>query len=391
MANPSSRTDRKRWGPVRAKLERLIETGEIEADPAQKLLADRLDRLDHDLSNRSVATKSSALGWMFGKKGKPEKVDGLYVYGAVGRGKTMVMDMFYRQSSVSRKRRVHFHAFMGDVHDRITAHRYQVKEGTASQDDPIPPVARQIAAESLLLCFDEFSVTDVTDAMILSRLFEALFAEGVVLVATSNVDPDDLYKDGLNRGLFLPFVEKLKAHVEILALDGGEDYRMAAIGTDDLYITPLDENAEGRVDKVWNALLSGASEHAASLSVKGRTIQVPRSGNGAARFSYEALLGQPLGAQDYIALAKRFHTVILEGVPALTKSERNEAKRLINLVDTFYDAGRRLVISAEVPAKQLYSAPSGTEKFEFDRTVSRLFEMRGDTYMAGDSEPVELA
>ena len=388
MASSSQRPERKRAGPVRAQLERLIEQREIEADPAQRLLADRLDRLDHDLSNRSVATKSSALGWLFGKKGKPEKVKGLYVFGSVGRGKTMLMDMFYRQSSVSKKRRIHFHAFMGDVHDRIGAHRDKVKEGTASQDDPMPPVAKQIAEESLLLCFDEFTVTDVADALILSRLFEALFQEGVVLVATSNVAPDDLYKDGLNRGLFLPFVDKLKDNVEVLALDAGEDYRLAAIGTEDLYITPLDEEAEARVDKVWNALLSGEKAHAASLSVKGRTIAVPRAGNGAARFRYEDLLQKPLGAQDFIAIAKRFHTVVLEDVPALTRSERNEAKRLINLVDTLYDAGRRLIISAEVPAKELYSAPSGTERFEFERTVSRLFEMRSDDYMpSSDAAP----
>ncbi|MEN3793236.1 cell division protein ZapE [Fulvimarina sp. MAC3] len=390
MASSSTIPERKRAGPVRSQLERLIERGEIEPDPAQKLLADRLDRLDHDLSNRSVATKSSALGWLFGKKGKPEKVKGLYVYGSVGRGKTMLMDMFYRQSSVSKKRRVHFHAFMGDVHDRIGAHRDKVREGTASQDDPMPPVARQIAEQSLLLCFDEFTVTDVADALILSRLFEALFQEGVVLVATSNVAPDDLYKDGLNRGLFLPFVDKLKDNVEVLALDAGEDYRLAAIGTEDLYITPLDDQAEARVEKVWNSLLSGEKEHAASLSVKGRTIPVPRAGNGAARFQYEQLLQRPLGAQDFIALARRFHTVVLEGVPALTVSERNEAKRLINLVDTLYDAGRRLVISAEVPAKELYTAPSGTERFEFERTVSRLFEMRSDTYMpSGHAAPQE--
>ncbi|RFC66096.1 cell division protein ZapE [Fulvimarina endophytica] len=390
MPNPTANTERKNWGPVRSKLERLIERGEIEPDPAQKILAGRLDRLDGDLSNRSVAKKSSALGWLFGKKGKPEPVKGLYVYGSVGRGKTMLMDMFYRQSSVSKKRRVHFHAFMGDVHERIGAHRDKVRDGTASEDDPMPPVARQIAEESLLLCFDEFTVTDVADALILSRLFEALFAEGVVLVATSNVAPDDLYKDGLNRGLFLPFVEKLKAEVEVLALDSGEDYRLAAIGTEDLYITPLDENAASRVDKVWDALLSGEKEHTASLSVKGRTIPVPRAGNGAARFAYGDLLQKPLGAQDFIGLARRFHTVVLEGVPALGPAERNEAKRLINLVDTLYDAGRRLVISAEVPAKDLYSAPSGTEKFEFERTVSRLFEMRGDDYMSAseDDRPV---
>ncbi|SMC54367.1 cell division protein ZapE [Fulvimarina manganoxydans] len=383
---PASRfeSDRKNWGPVRTALEHLIGTGEIEADPAQRLLADRLDRLDKDLSATSLATKSSALGWLFGKKSKREPVRGLYVHGSVGRGKTMLMDMFFRQSSVSKKRRVHFHAFMGDVHDRIGAHRDKVRDGTAKQDDPIPPVAEQIARESLLLCFDEFSVTDVADAMILSRLFDALFAEGVVLVATSNVAPDDLYKDGLNRGLFLPFVDRLKDHVEVLALDGTEDYRLAAIGSEDLYVTPLGEEAVARIDAVWTTLLSGEKEGTASLSVKGRTIPVPRAGNGAARFSFGDLLQRPLGAQDYLALARRFHTVVVENVPAMDVSQRNEAKRLINLVDTFYDGRRRLILSAEVPAKELYTAPSGTERFEFERTVSRLFEMRSEDYFSHD-------
>ena len=220
--------------------------------------------------------------------------------------------------------------------------------------------------------------------MILSRLFDALFAEGVVLVATSNVAPDDLYKDGLNRGLFLPFVDRLKDHVEVLALDGTEDYRLAAIGSEDLYVTPLGEEADARIDAVWTTLLSGEKEGTASLSVKGRTIPVPRAGNGAARFSFGDLLQRPLGAQDYLALARRFHTVVVENVPAMDVSQRNEAKRLINLVDTFYDGRRRLILSAEVPAKELYTAPSGTERFEFERTVSRLFEMRSEDYFSHD-------
>ena len=375
---------RARSGPVRSALERLIETGEIVADPGQRSLADRLDGLDKRLSSQTVASKKSALGWLFGKSqgagadSGPAK--GLYIFGDVGRGKSMLMDMFYRQCSVAQKRRVHFHAFMGETHDRIGAHRDAVKAGTGSGDDPIPPVARDIAAGARLLCFDEFSVTDIADAMILSRLFKALFEEGIVLVATSNVAPDDLYRDGLNRGLFLPFVDTLKEHTAIVELAGAEDYRLAAIGRDNLYVTPLGEDAEATMDASWNALLDGKKAGADSLSVKGRTIAVPRAGNGAARFDFDDLLARPLGAQDYLAIARRFHTLMLDRVPVMAEAQRNEAKRFINLVDALYESGRRLVMSAEAPAEELYQGRSGTEAFEFDRTVSRLHEMRSDEY-----------
>ncbi len=381
-ASPSGA--RVRSGPVRSALERLIATGEIAADPAQRSLADRLDGLDRRLSSKAVASKKSALGWLFGKSQGAGAgngvVKGFYVYGDVGRGKSMLMDMFYRQCSVARKRRVHFHAFMGEAHDRIGAHRNAVKAGTASGDDPIVPVARDIAAEARLLCFDEFSVTDIADAMILSRLFKALFEEGIVLVATSNVAPDDLYRDGLNRSLFLPFVETLKDHTEIVELAGAQDYRLAAIGRDNLYVTPLGEEADATMDASWTALLDGRKAGTDSLSVKGRTIAVPRAGNGAARFAFDDLLARPLGAQDYLAIAKRFHTLVLDRVPVMGQAERNEAKRFINLVDALYDGGRRLVISAEAPAEALYRGRSGAEAFEFDRTVSRLHEMRSDEY-----------
>ena len=245
----------------------------------------------------------------------------------------------------------------------------------------MPPVAADLARTAKLLCFDEFSVTDVADAMILSRLFKAMFGEGVVLVATSNVAPDDLYRDGLNRGLFLPFVDELKRHVDIVRLDAAEDYRLAAIGEDNLYLTPLGDETDARIDAVWTALLAGEKAAPASLSVKGRTVRVPAAGNGAARFSFDDLLKRPLGAQDYLALARRFHTVVLDRVPVMAEAERNEAKRFITLIDALYDAGRRVVISAAAPVDQLYRATSGTEAFEFARTVSRLTEMRSADYL----------
>ncbi|NDW07237.1 cell division protein ZapE [Jiella pacifica] len=392
MASSAIAPQKPRQGPVRSALERLIESREIEADPLQRKLADRLDALDRRLSAEFGASKKSALGWLFGKRREDEPVKGLYVHGDVGRGKTMLMDMFFRQSSIAAKRRVHFHAFMGDVHERIGAHRRAHKNGEAKGDDPIPPVAAAIAGESRLLCFDEFTVTDIADAMILSRLFKALFANGLVLVATSNVAPDDLYPDGLNRPLFLPFVDVLKRHTEIFELAGTEDYRLAFLGEEDVYVETSDPGAKERIDAAWQRLLDGAREKPASLSVKGRTISVPRAGNGAARFSFDDLLKRPLGAQDYLALARRFHTVLVEDVPVMAEAERNEAKRFITLVDSFYDAGGRLVVSADAPANELYRGRSGTEAFEFERTASRLFEMRSKEYLekasAGQAEGI---
>ncbi|MBO0662237.1 cell division protein ZapE [Jiella sp. MQZ9-1] len=381
MASSAIVEPKSRSGPVRSALEHLIETSEIETDPLQRRLADRLDALDRRLSAEVGASKKSALGWLFGKKREVEPVKGLYVYGDVGRGKTMLMDMFFRQSSIAAKRRVHFLAFMSDVHERIGEHRRALQAGKVKGDDPIPPVAAAIAAEARLLCFDEFTVTDIADAMILSRLFKALFANGLVLVATSNVAPDELYPNGLNRPLFLPFVAVLKQHAEIFELAGTEDYRLAFLGEDDIYVDTADADAKARIDAAWTRLLDGARETSASLSVKGRTIPVPRAGNGAARFAFGDLMKRPLGGEDFLAIAKRFHTLIVENVPVMTEAERNEAKRFITLVDTLYDAGRRLVVSADVPANALYQGKSGTEAFEFERTASRLFEMRSKEYL----------
>lgn len=374
---------RQRPGLVRAALDRMIAAGEIAADPAQTALANRLDALEKALSATTLASKQSALGWLFGKSKPADPVRGVYIHGEVGRGKTMIMDIFFRSASVSPKRRVHFHAFMAEVHERIGAHRDAVKAGSAKGDDPMPPVAAELAKTARLLCFDEFSVTDVADAMILSRLFKAMFAEGVVLVATSNVAPDDLYRDGLNRGLFLPFVDELKQHVDVVRLDAKEDYRLAAIGEENLYITPLGSEAKARMDEAWQVLLAGEKPSPASLSVKGRIVPVPAAGNGAARFSFEQLLRMPLGAQDFLAIAARFHTVMLDSVPVMAEAERNEAKRFITLIDALYDAGRRVVISAEAPVEGLYQAQVGTEAFEFARTISRLTEMRSADYLAG--------
>ena len=237
----------------------LVETGVVADDPAQRKVVAALDRLIDEIRAKRLQRKSSALGWLFAKsRAAPEPVTGLYIHGGVGRGKTMLMDLFFDMVPVRRKRRVHFNAFMADAHDRIQKHRQARKDGTAKEDDPIPPVAKALAEEAWVLCFDEFSVTDIADAMVLSRLFSALFANGVVLVATSNLAPDDLYGDGLNRQLFLPFLSLLKRHAEVMALDSPVDYRMEKLNRMPVYLTPLSAETDRRMDEAWAAVTHGA-------------------------------------------------------------------------------------------------------------------------------------
>jgi cell division protein ZapE len=375
---------------VRHEYGRLIERGEISRDTAQEAIVLRLDRLIVELGATNAAAKSSALGWMFARKKAQAAPRGLYLHGGVGRGKTMLMDMFFRLAPLKKKRRAHFNEFMADVHDRIGAHRAAVKAGTAKGDDPIPPVAVAIASESRLLCFDEFTVTDIADAMILSRLFTALFANGVTLVATSNVAPDDLYRDGLNRALFLPFVATLKAHVEIVPLDTPTDYRMLKLSHLPVYIQPLGPEADRKMDEAWAAATGGHREAPAELTLMGRKVKVPRASGGAARFSFADLCDEPLGARDYLAIADHYDTIFIDRTPVLDQTRRNPAKRFILLIDTLYDRRKRLVISAEAPPEQLYAGRQGvTEAFEFARTASRLNEMQSSDWVeqAGDAVP----
>jgi cell division protein ZapE len=357
---------------------RLVDTGAIVADPAQRPVVQALDRLIEDLASERVSRKSSALGWLFAKRTpRAAGVKGLYIHGGVGRGKTMLMDLFFDLAPAKRKRRVHFNDFMAEVHDRIQEHRRARREGRSTEDDPIPPVAREIASGSHLLCFDEFTVTDIADAMILSRLFSALFAEGVVLVATSNVAPDDLYRDGLNRGLFLPFIDVLRKHTAILSLESDTDWRMAKLRRMPVYLTPLDDEAERLMDEAWQAGTQGRRVGPETVAVMGREIVVPAAAGDAARFSFADLCDAPLGARDYLALTDRYVTFFVEGVPVLDQTRRNATKRFILLVDTLYDRRRRLVVTAEAPPDRLYAGRAGvTEAFEFDRTVSRLVEMQ---------------
>lgn len=367
---------------VRQRYDHLVEQGTVKRDPAQLTIIAALDRLIDDISDKRLARKSSALGWLFAKrKPRHEPVKGLYVYGGVGRGKTMLMDMFFDLVPVKHKRRVHFNDFMADVHDRIQKQRAARKNGTSRDDDPIPPVAAQLAEEAWVLCFDEFSVTDIADAMILSRLFSALFALGVVLVATSNVAPADLYRDGLNRQLFLPFIGMLENNALVMNLDADTDYRLEKLDRVPVYLTPLGEAADKAMDKAWAKVIRGETAEPATVTVKGRKVQIPAAAGAAARFQFADLCDRPLAARDYLAITAHYQTILVDHVPVMSDANRNEAKRFILFIDTVYDQHVRLVVSAAATPDKLYVGTRGHEAFEFDRTSSRLIEMQGTEWL----------
>ena len=359
----------------------LIERGAIEPDEAQSALAEKFDALATQLSGYRPAGKLGVFGRLIGAK-SPEPPRGLYVYGEVGRGKTFLMDLFHEAASVTPKRRAHFHAFMADVHRRIHAWRQQLKRGEVQGDDPIAPVAAALAAEASLLCFDEFAVRDIADAMILARLFGALFAAGVVVVATSNVAPRDLYKDGLNRALFLPFLDLIVARMEVVELYARTDYRLQKLRRAPVYYCPADGNADSAMDKAFLRLSGVAVGAPRDLPLLGRSVHVPQAVGAVARFSFDDLCRRPLGAADYLEIARDFRTVLVDRIPVLQAAERNEAKRFIMLIDAFYDLKIKLVASADAEPEELGAALEGAEKFEFARTASRLIEMRSLDYLA---------
>ena len=364
---------------IKSRYASLIAGGHLSPDPAQERAVAALDALADALAHNQLARKSSALGWLFGQKRQPVK--GLYIWGAVGRGKTMLMDLFFESIDVKRKRRAHFHSFMADVHERIHGLRQASASGSTAGGDPVLHVAEALADEASVLCFDEFTVTDITDAMLLGRLFTTLFEKGVVIVATSNVEPSLLYKDGLNRSLFLPFIAMLQQNVDTLNLAAKTDYRLEKLGEGTLFFALADDHADAAMDDWWKRLTAAAPRRASALAVKSRKIEIPAAASGVARFDFDDLCAKPLGASDYLAIARAYHTIMIDHVPRMTIERRNEAKRFITLIDVLYENHVKLILSAEDEVDALYSAERGFEAFEFDRTVSRLIEMRSNEYL----------
>jgi cell division protein ZapE len=358
----------------------LIAAGAIEADPAQAEVAEAFAGLDRRLAGYKPPRKHGLFGRLFTDKEEPPR--GLYVHGEVGRGKTMLMDLFFQHSPVSHKRRAHFHEFMADVHERIYGYRQSIARGEIADHDVIALTAASIFDEAWLLCFDEFHVTDIADAMILGRLFARLFELGTVVVATSNVAPDDLYKGGLNRALFLPFIAQIEAHMDVLRLDARTDFRLEKLAGVKMWLVPPDDAAGTALDAAWARLTGGAPCRPRDISIKGRTLHVPCSAPGVARFSFAELCEQPLAASDYLRLARDYHTILVDRIPVMDYPERNAAKRFITLIDTLYDNAVKLMASAEANPVSLYLASEGVEADEFKRTSSRLIEMSSESYLA---------
>lgn len=346
--------------------------GEIAPDAAQHAIAQSLDTLAQALEAKAAI---SGIFTAFLKRARPpEPVRGLYIHGGVGRGKTMLMDLFFEEVALRSKVRAHFHEFMADVHERIAEARKSVA------GDPIPHVAAAIGKDARLLCFDELHVTDIADAMILGRLFQGLFEAGTTIVATSNAHPSQLYKNGLNRQLFLPFIHHLEMQMDVVALDAVKDYRLEKLTGTPLYFSPLGSQADAAMEAHWLRLTGGHPPKVHTIEFKGRKLVVPKAAMGVARMPFADLCEQPLGSLDYLHLAHAFHTIMIDGVPKLSSERRDIARRFINLIDTLYDNANSLIASAEAEPHELYPAGPGADLFE--RTVSRLMEMRSEAYLA---------
>jgi cell division protein ZapE len=370
-------------GLIASRYAAMVAEGRLEPDDAQRRVVAALDDLAERLESHRLARKGSALGWLFASKQKnKEPLTGLYLWGSVGRGKTLLVDLFHECLHVERKRRAHFHAFMADVHARIHDWRQKAKAGLVKGEDPIAPVAEALANEAWVLCFDEFAVTDIADAMILGRLFQALFARGVVIIATSNVEPEHLYKNGLNRALFLPFIGLIQQRMRVKRLDARTDYRLEKLQGMPVYHVPAGDVARAALDGAFEQIAGKSLPQRREIDLGGRALVVPRAASGVARLSFDDLCNKPLGAIDYLALARNFHTVIIDDIPMMTFEMRNIAKRFITLIDILYEHHVKLIASAAAEPQALYHAQLGHESFEFDRTVSRLIEMRSESYLA---------
>jgi cell division protein ZapE len=360
----------------------LIAAGQIEADSAQAQAVEAYSALEARLADYRPGQKNGLLGRLFGERKNGDAPRGLYVHGEVGRGKTMLMDLFFHTSPVTHKRRAHFHEFMADVHERIYGFRQKIANDEIADADPVRLTAQTIFDEAWLLCFDEFHVTDIADAMILGRLFERLFALGTVVVATSNVAPEDLYKGGLNRALFLPFIVQIQDHMEVLRLDARTDFRLEKLAGAKMWLVPADAAADAALEAAFRKLTGGAKGEPRDLAIKGRILHVPRAAHGVAWFSFHDLCEQPMAASDYLRLAHDYHTIVLDHVPVMDYEQRNAAKRFITLIDTLYDNAVKLIASAAADPVSLYRATEGIEANEFKRTSSRLIEMGSESYLA---------
>ncbi len=357
-----------------------VAKGDLRQDDAQDGAAKALDALTQRIKTEPVRKKGLLRRTALAPKG-------LYLWGGVGRGKSMLMDWFFDAAPVEAKKRVHFHAFMLDIHARINqwrkmdaaARKASGNTVRGAGDDPIAPVAKAIAREAALLCFDEFHVTDITDAMILSRLFEALWSRGVIVVATSNRAPDGLYKNGLNRALFEPFIALMPKHLIIHEFAGQTDHRLRQLTAAPVYYCPLGPKADTAIEAAWQRLIGGATPRETVLSVQGRELVLSQTAAGTARTSFKRLCADTLGAADYLRLSHAFQTLILENVPQMGPETRNEAKRFVTLVDALYETRTKLIMSAAVEPSDLYN--DGTGAFEFERTASRLVEMRTEAYL----------
>ncbi|QDH72109.1 cell division protein ZapE [Brevundimonas sp. M20] len=359
---------------IRSAYDIRIEEGVLTPDPAQEPLIKALERLEADLMKKSLF-------------GKPPAVQGIYIWGPPGRGKSMLMDLFVSSSPEPRKMRAHFHAFMARIHKLVDQWRKgdrktrQAIFGIHKGDDPIEPIAELIASEARLLCFDELQVTDIADAMILGRLFEALFERRVVLAVTSNRAPTELYKNGLNRQLFLPFIAEIQKRCAVVEIDGARDWRLDRLMGSPVWFTPDQRDA---FETLWFELRGGEPEEPAHLTVLGRDVVVERTAGGMARATFEDLCARPLGPQDYLAIAARFHTIFLDRIPVLGPANHHEARRFVTLIDAMYEAKTRLIGLAVARPEALYT--QGVGAFEFERTVSRLNEMASADWLAHQRE-----